>query len=120
MSLIRILLVTLFVNFVCAHVAVAQASLAQKSDEKFCPKLFKIYTGNFGDGHFYTLKRQPDGTYGKPVSLFHKPQELPCVDGVNYYEKNNWVIISNFDMTFPELKNSKNDPVHTLNVMKLP
>jgi len=128
-----------------------------------------IYTGNFGDGHFYTLKLQPNGTYGKPLSLVQKPQELPCVDGVNYYEKKNWVIIadsernalvywdidaaklgllwingdtdgaeglldqpcecmvwnnqliiSNFDVTFPGLKNSTNDPIHTLSVMKLP
>ncbi len=128
-----------------------------------------IYTGNFGDGHFYTLKLQPDGSYAKPLSLFQNTKQLPCVDGVNYYEKKNWVIIadsernavvywdidaaklgmlwinddtdgadglldqpcecivwneqlvvSNFDVTFPGLKNQKNDPVHTLSVIKLP
>lgn len=128
-----------------------------------------IYTGNFGDGQLYTLKLQPDGTYNKPITLLQKPQELPCVDGVNYYAKKNWVIIadsernavlywdidaaklgmlwmnddtdgadglldqpcecmvwndqliiSNFDVTFPGLKNTKNDPIHTLSVMKLP
>lgn len=129
-----------------------------------------IYTGNFGDGHFYTLKLQPDGSYAKPLSLFQDTKVLPCVDGVNYYEKKNWVIIAdsesnairywdidagklgllwmnddtdgadglldqpcecivweddqliiaNFDMTFPGLKNTTNDAVHTLSVIKLP
>jgi len=127
-----------------------------------------IYTGNFGDGHFYVLKVKADGNYEKPQTLVKDVKLLPCVDGVNYYEKRNWVIIadsernaivywdidkqklemlwinddtdgadglldqpcecivwdgklivSNFDVTFPGLKNSKNDPIHTLSVIDL-
>ena len=127
-----------------------------------------IYTGNFGDGHFYIMKLK-DGKYGKPETLVKDTKLLPCVDGVNYYEKKNWVIIadsernavvywdinsqklemlwinddtdgadglldqpcecivwdgklivSNFDNTFPGLKNKKNDSVHTLSVINLP
>jgi len=128
-----------------------------------------IYTGNFGDGHFYIMRRQRDGTYGKPETLVFDTKLLPCVDGVNYYAKRDWVfiadsernavlywdikkqklemfwinddtdgsdggldqpcecivwdgklIISNFDYTFPGLKNSENDSVHTLSVINLP
>jgi sugar lactone lactonase YvrE len=128
-----------------------------------------IYTGNFGDGHFYIMKRQKDGSYGKPETLLFDTKLLPCVDGVNYYPKKNWVfiadsernavvywdidkqklemfwinddtdgadglldqpcecivwdgklIVSNFDVSFPGLKNQKNDSVHTLSVIKLP
>jgi len=128
-----------------------------------------IYTGNFGDGHFYIMKIKPDGSYGKPETLVKDTKLLPCVDGVNYYAKKNWVfiadsernavvywdinnqklemfwinddtdgadglldqpcecmvwdgklIVSNFDYTFPGLKNKKNDSVHTLSVINLP
>jgi len=128
-----------------------------------------IYTGNFGDGHFYVMKLGKDGKYGKPETLVNDVNKLPCVDGVNYYAKKNWVfiadsernailywdinnqelkmfwinddtdgadglldqpcecmvwdgklIISNFDMSFPGLKNKENDSVHTLSVMDLP
>ena len=128
-----------------------------------------IYTGNFGDGHFYILKLGKDGKYSKPETLLYDTKQLPCVDGVNYYAKKNWVfiadsesnairywdiankklevlwinddsdgadglldqpcecivwdgklIVSNFDNTFPGLKNKKNDPIHTLSVIALP
>jgi sugar lactone lactonase YvrE len=127
-----------------------------------------IYTGNFGDGHFYVLKLKSDGTYEKPATLLYDTKLLPCVDGVCYYPKKNWVFIAdsernailywdikagkletmwmnedtcgkdglldqpcepmvwgdqlivvNFDMTFPGLKNTKNDPMHTLSVINL-
>jgi hypothetical protein len=128
-----------------------------------------IYTGNFGDGHFYIMKNLGNGKYGKLETLVNDVNQLPCVDGVNYYEKKNWIfiadsernavlywditkkelvmfwinddtdgadglldqpcecmvwdgklIISNFDMTFPGLKNKENDKVHTLSVINLP
>ncbi|MCL1919755.1 MAG: hypothetical protein FWG50_01550 [Kiritimatiellaeota bacterium] len=127
-----------------------------------------IYTGNFGDGHFYVMKLK-NGKYGKLETLVNDTKLLPCVDGVNYYAKKDWIfiadsernailywdiknkklemfwinddtdgadglldqpcecmvwdgklIISNFDMTFPGLKNSVNDKVHTLSVINLP
>ena len=53
-----------------------------------------IYTGTFGDGSFYTLKRKADGTYEKPVTLLRDPKQLPCVDGITYYPKKDWVIIA--------------------------
>jgi hypothetical protein len=53
-----------------------------------------IYTGTFGDGSFYVLKRKADGTYEKPVTLLRDPKQLPCVDGVSYHPKKDWVIIS--------------------------
>lgn len=129
-----------------------------------------IYTGNFGDGHLYVLKLNgATGKYGKPETLLNDTKLLPCVDGVNYYAKKNWVfiadsernavlywdiankklemfwinddadgadglldqpcecmvwdgklIISNFDNTFPGLKNTKNDSIHTLSAIDLP
>ena len=127
-----------------------------------------IYTGNFGDGHFYVLKLKADGSYDKPQTLVNAPKLLPCVDGVCYYAKKNWVIIAdsernailywdikaaklgmlwmnddtcgadglldqpcepmvwdgkllvvNFDMSFPGLRNTKNDEAHTLSVIEL-
>lgn len=127
-----------------------------------------LYTGNFGDGHLYVIKMKADGTYDKMSTLFYDPKELPCCDGICYYAKKDWVIITdserngvfywdvkagklgclwmnddtcgkdglldqpcepmvwgnqllvvNFDMTFPGLKNSKNDPMHTLSVIEL-
>lgn len=127
-----------------------------------------IYTGNFGDGHFYTIRLKADGTYGKLETLINDPKAFPCCDGICYYAKKNWVIMTdsernavlywdikagklgtlwmnddtcgkdglldqpcepmvwgdkliivNFDMTFPGLKNSKNDPMHTLSVIDL-
>lgn len=127
-----------------------------------------IYTGNFGDGHLYVIKMKADGTYDKMATLFADTQALPCCDGICYYAKKDWVIITdserngvfywdvkagklgclwmnddtcgkdglldqpcepmvwgdklivvNFDMTFPGLKNSKNDPMHTLSVIDL-
>lgn len=127
-----------------------------------------IYTGNFGDGHFYVLKLKADGSYDKPQTLVNDPKLLPCVDGVCYYAKKNWVIIAdsernailywdikaaklgmlwmnddtcgadglldqpcepmvwdgkllvvNFDMSFPGLRNTKNDEAHTLSVIEL-
>ena len=53
-----------------------------------------IYTGNFGDGHFYIMKLLPSGKYGKPETLVYDTKLLPCVDGVNYYAKKNWVFIA--------------------------
>lgn len=128
-----------------------------------------LYTGNFGDGHFYVIRMKADGTYGKIETLFSDPKVFPCCDGICYYAKKNWVIMTdsarnavmywdikaakigmlwmnddtdgadglldqpcepmvwdgdklivvNFDMTFPGLKNTKNDPVHTLSVISL-
>jgi hypothetical protein len=127
-----------------------------------------IYTGNFGDGHLYVLKLKKDGTYERPQTLLNDSRQLPCVDGVSYYPKKDWVIIAdsernamlywdikaaklgllwmnddtdgadglldqpcesmvwdgklivvNFDMKFPGLKNTRNDPVHTLSVIDL-
>jgi len=57
-------------------------------------KAGNIYTGNFGDGHFYVMKLGKDGKYGKPETLVNDQKKLTCVDGVNYYEKKNWVIIA--------------------------
>ncbi|MDR2849884.1 MAG: hypothetical protein LBW77_04985 [Verrucomicrobiota bacterium] len=127
-----------------------------------------IYTGNFGDGHFYILKLRPDGSYEKPQTLFNDPAVFPCCDGICYYPKKNWIIITdsernavrywdikagtlgllwanedsdgadgqldqpceplvwedkllivNFDMSFPGLKNQTNDAVHSLSVIQL-
>ena len=127
-----------------------------------------IYTGNFGDGHFYVLKLKADGSYEKPQTLVNDPKLLPCVDGVCYYAKKDWVIIAdsernailywdikaaklgmlwmnddtdgadglldqpcepmvwdgklifvNFDLSFPGLRNTKNDAAHTLSVIEL-
>ncbi|HOE61861.1 MAG TPA: hypothetical protein PLJ32_09085 [Kiritimatiellia bacterium] len=127
-----------------------------------------LYTGNFGDGHFYILRLKPDGTYEKPATLFYDPKVFPCCDGICYYAKKNWIILTdsernavrywdikagtmgllwenedtdgadglldqpcepmvwgdkllvvNFDMSFPGLKNTRNDEVHTLSVIDL-
>jgi len=53
-----------------------------------------IYTGNFGDGCFYMIPMQADGTYGKMVELVRDLSISSCIDGICYYEKENWVIIS--------------------------
>ncbi|OQC30284.1 MAG: SMP-30/Gluconolaconase/LRE-like region [Verrucomicrobia bacterium ADurb.Bin070] len=53
-----------------------------------------IYTGNFGDGHFYVLRLQRDGSYAKPETLIYDPKIFPSCDGVCYYAKKNWVIIT--------------------------
>jgi hypothetical protein len=127
-----------------------------------------IYAGNFGDGHLYVLRLRTDGSYEKPATLLQDPAQLPCCDGICYYAKKNWVIITdserngvlywdikagrlgtlwmnddtcgkdglldqpcepmvwdgklivaNFDMAFPGLKNTKNDAMHTLSVIDL-
>jgi len=127
-----------------------------------------LYTGNFGDGHFYVIKMKSDGTYDKIATLFNDQSVFPCCDGICYYAKKNWVIMTdsernaimywdidaakigmlwmnddtcgkdglldqpcepmvwgdklivvNFDMTFPGLKNTKNDAMHTLSVIDL-
>ncbi|MDD4017488.1 MAG: hypothetical protein PHV28_06035 [Kiritimatiellae bacterium] len=127
-----------------------------------------IYTGTFGDGHFYVLKLKADGTYEKPQTLINDPKVFPCCDGICYYAKKDWVIMTdsernavlywdikagklgtlwmnddtdgadglldqpcepmvwgdklivvNFDMSFPGLKNTKNDSVHTVSVINL-
>ncbi len=132
-------------------------------------KAGNIYTGNFGDGHFYTLKIKDDGNYEKPETLLYDTKQLPCVDGINYWPKKNWIfiadsernavcywdidakklgvlwinddtdgadglldqpcecivwdgklIVSNFDVSFPGLKNKENDKIHSLSVIKLP
>ncbi|MDR2862859.1 MAG: hypothetical protein LBV54_03140 [Puniceicoccales bacterium] len=61
-----------------------------------------IYTGNFGDGHFYILKAKSDGNYEKPQTLFQDPKVLPSIDGICYYAKKNWIIITD----------SQNNAVH--------
>jgi sugar lactone lactonase YvrE len=127
-----------------------------------------IYTGNFGDGHFYVIRLKADGTYDKMATLLNDPKVFPCCDGICYYAKKDWVIMTdsarnavlywdikagklgtlwmnddtcgkdglldqpcepmvwgsklivvNFDMSFPGLKNSKNDPMHTVSVINL-
>jgi len=127
-----------------------------------------IYTGNFGDGHFYILRLKKDGSYEKPATLVNDSKLLPCVDGVCYDAKRDrvyiadsernailywdvkaaklvmmWMndddcgkdglldqpcepmvwgdklIVVNFDMTFPGLRNTVNDPMHTLSVIQL-
>ncbi|MDX9867548.1 MAG: hypothetical protein RBT78_06445 [Kiritimatiellia bacterium] len=127
-----------------------------------------LYTGNFGDGHFYVLRLRKDGSYEKPATLFNDPKVFPCCDGICYDAKRNRIILTdsernavlywdiaaatlgtlwmnddtdgadglldqpcepmvwgdkllvvNFDMSFPGLKNSRNDEVHTLSVIDL-
>ncbi|MDD4025545.1 MAG: hypothetical protein PHN85_06440 [Kiritimatiellae bacterium] len=56
-----------------------------------------IYTGNFGDGHFYIMRIQKDGSYTKPETLFYDPKVMPSVDGICYYAKKHWVIITDSD-----------------------
>ena len=131
-------------------------------------KAGNIYVGNFGDGHFYTLKLKADGSYEKPTTLINDQKVFSCCDGICYYAKKNWVIMTdsernavrywdvdagkigllwenddtdgadglldqpcepmvwgdklivvNFDWTFPGLKNSKSDSVHTVSVINL-
>jgi hypothetical protein len=53
-----------------------------------------IYTGTFGDGHFYILKAKSDGSYEKPQTLLQDPKVLPCIDGICYYPKKDWIIIT--------------------------
>ena len=57
-----------------------------------------IYTGTFGDAHFYTMKRNADGTYGKPERLYNNPEVWPCCDGICYYPKKNWIIMTDSAM----------------------
>ncbi len=127
-----------------------------------------IYAGNFGDGHFYVMRLQRDGNYAKPETLVQDPKLLPSVDGICYYAKKDWVIITdsesnavlywdikaaklgtlwmnddtdgadglldqpcepmvwdgkllvvNFDMSFPGLRNTKNDDVHSISVIEM-
>jgi hypothetical protein len=53
-----------------------------------------IYVGTFGDAHFYTLERQPSGGYAKPRLLYHDASVWPCCDGICYYAKKNWIIMT--------------------------
>jgi sugar lactone lactonase YvrE len=53
-----------------------------------------LYTGNFGDGCFYMIPMQKDGSYGKMVELVRDLNVISCVDGLYYYEKKNWVLIA--------------------------
>ena len=53
-----------------------------------------IYTGNFGDGTFYKIPIKADGSYGEMKVLVQDLKVLSCVDGVCYYEKENWVMIA--------------------------
>lgn len=141
---------------------------AAAADGMCFDKAGNIYTGNFGDGHFYILRLKADGSYEPPATLLNDTKLLPCVDGICYYEKKDWIIITdsernavlywdikagklgtlwmndntdgadglldqpcepiiwngklvvvNFDMSFPGLKNTKNDDVHTLSVIDL-
>lgn len=137
-----------------------------------------IYTGNFGDGTFYTIPIKEDGSYGEIKVLVKDLNISSCVDGVCYYEKKNWVFIAdseknairywdidagqmkvlwenadvdgsdglldqpcemmvwkessffgmssrdklivvNFDLTFPGLRNSVNDQFHTISIIDL-
>ncbi|MDD4103324.1 MAG: hypothetical protein PHU80_11940 [Kiritimatiellae bacterium] len=56
-----------------------------------------IYTGNFGDGHFYIMRMQKDGSYAKPETLFYDPKVMPSVDGVCYDAKRERVYIADSD-----------------------
>jgi len=53
-----------------------------------------IYTGNFGDGAFYIIPVNKDGSYGEMKELVRDLTILSCVDGICYYEKKNWVLIA--------------------------
>ena len=53
-----------------------------------------IYTGNFGDGCIYTIPVNADGSYGEIKELVRDINIISCVDGICYYEKENWVIIA--------------------------
>lgn len=53
-----------------------------------------IYVGNFGDGCFYMIPMKADGSYGEMVELVRDLNVLSCIDGVCYYEKENWVFIA--------------------------
>lgn len=125
-----------------------------------------LYTGMFGNGAFYKITFNEDGSV-KENNLLVKDPEMPCVDGIFYDKKSNlifvtdsqrnaihtvtpdgkrnlfWVnddvdgseglldqpcepiirggklIIANFDMPFPGLKNSEYDEHHTLSYFKL-
>lgn len=50
-----------------------------------------IYYGNFGDGRFYTSKRLADGKYEAPKLL---TEDFECCDGIVYYPRKNWIIIT--------------------------
>jgi len=153
---------------ICETVPLPHRKDTASCDGMCIDKVGNVYVGNFGDGHFYTLKIKPDGSYEKPTTLINDQKVFPCCDGICYWAKKNWVIMSdseqnaihywdidahkfgtlwmnddtdgadglldqpcepmvwgdkliiaNFDMTFPGLKNKTNDPVHTLSVIKL-
>lgn len=53
-----------------------------------------IYTGNFGDGTFYTIPINKDGSYGEIEVLVKDLNISSCVDGICYYPKKNWVFIA--------------------------
>ncbi|MDR3228646.1 MAG: SMP-30/gluconolactonase/LRE family protein [Puniceicoccales bacterium] len=73
-----------------------------------------IYTGTFGSGRFYTLKRKADGTYEKPSILFDDPARLPCVDGITYYAKKHWVIITDSEQNAVHYWDIKSGKLGTL------
>lgn len=53
-----------------------------------------LYTGNFGDGRLYTLRRLGPGKYARPETLFHDIARMPCADGISFDAKRNRLIIA--------------------------
>ncbi len=53
-----------------------------------------IYTGNFGDGTFYTIPINADGSYGKIKILVQDLKLSSCVAGICYYASKNWIMIA--------------------------
>ena len=57
-------------------------------------KAGNLFFGTFGDAHFYTQKRNADGTYSKPELLYYNPAVWSCCDGICYDPDRDWVIIT--------------------------
>lgn len=53
-----------------------------------------IYTGNFGDGTFYTIPINADGSYGEIKVLVQDLKLSSCVAGICYYPSKNWIMIA--------------------------
>ncbi len=53
-----------------------------------------LYTGNFGDGRLYTLRKLRPGAYTRPETLFHDTARMPCADGITFDAPRNRLIIA--------------------------